>query len=532
MPMEELLAKTQSSDTVGVITGIVCVFDNDKIILGDAKCTGDIDNTHLDKYHRDTALAKTTFHPKLATKNNVAELRYGHASVIGDVLAYWHVHDSATQSVYLNAIAVIKSKIANDIVAHYLADIHSNVALSLGTFTLGHEEAIAELSVVLVPARHGCFGKITNNTEDTRTILQKMCYGTNHRVNTASFVQFAKTVDVAAQQATPTSENLLRTTADMLTTHRNLLRLTKTHYNTNVEKYINHGVKEYRNLIGDIGSAGPKVLTATMADQTALPMTGLAGNNTWPSMEVQKMLMTAGLDMLNRKLNTLITVDGEPHQSLRSVKRTASYPDDHCNARDVLVRKSKNSRRVVINEESSDDDDEYDVYTTSKKRRDSGGSGGGSNNTRRGNKGRRLTSPDVVANNDDELLFEKFQKFLDHKAAATAKETLVNSEPAPKQLPLDSAFLDMVKQSVKDAVEKQLHDHQEHIVELLQPVAVAATTAPERKSTAVDPTPDDDEDTVAVSAIETTNAGLELDNTANDHVSVKQFFSQMYNKIK
>ena len=219
-----------------------------------SEISDDISIEDIAKYHK-YENHESVFQPYMKTKKTFF---YGHDVPAGEVLFYWHDH-RADAPTSINAMCVLECPEVISAVTRYIADNTNSVALSLGTFQFGKDDVIAELSLVLVPGRAGCFGKIFKTLVDaydhasTRLGLRPAPNSLNYTLRKLSICN--------------TKEKVLETTLGMMVTHRTILKLSKTYpQKTNIEKYINDGLLQYARTTG---TEPPKILTAQMSLATS-----------------------------------------------------------------------------------------------------------------------------------------------------------------------------------------------------------------------------------------------------------------------
>nr|WIM37050.1 pro [Herpesvirus DDDp] len=337
-PPETLAARCKLAK--GVVAGVVAVtYKNEER----ESANGSSESTSSDRmaahkrtyYKGNGAFFESSFHP-IAAGKRAADLKYGHRTDIGRVEAYWHVHRD--DAVYVNALASVNDADAVKIIDEYIQKPTSTIAFSLGTFAFGQEEGIAELSVVTVPARRGCFGRMLNNVDaptedrsaDTCALLREMCYIGNEVPDTT----LASFDDMVGLKNTERFSKLATITADMLAAHRDLLRLTKSDDGSGgaIEEYIKQGIRQYLSLSGNRTTHRPRILTAGM----------MAGNDLNPS--VKDTLVNLGVEYMKQQLQT--TNASRPSTSGHRKKR---YADDYSDDSDDERRYNKYMRKEQQN---------------------------------------------------------------------------------------------------------------------------------------------------------------------------------------
>ncbi|AEF97687.1 ORF28 [white sturgeon herpesvirus 2] len=252
------------------VVGTCCIFSDQKQIT-DTQIPGDLTKATIDKYQQPLNVCSTM------TQRSPGDFKYAHEMSIGTVLGYWHVHKQ--DQIYLNVIAGLnESELTKRCISTFKNSFENSVipcGLSLGTGDIGFNEVILECSLVVVPARKGCFAKLTTSKNLSAT-LESFCFKPHTQMCNLLLASFG-TVDDIQDQSNDDIEAFYKTHIESLNNYIKLLKLVYAHKGeTVVEQYLKDGETIHQQLIGE----PPKILSANMQVNNEQPSgSGAPGNS-------------------------------------------------------------------------------------------------------------------------------------------------------------------------------------------------------------------------------------------------------------
>uniref|UniRef100_A0AB33V6L1 Polyprotein n=1 Tax=Latid herpesvirus 1 TaxID=3096545 RepID=A0AB33V6L1_9VIRU len=233
------------------VVGTCCMFSGDSS-APDTCIPGDLSRETIERYRQPLRTHNTMIH------GAGGEFRYAHGPKIGKVLAYWHVHKGGR--VYLNAVAGVSASnpVAEKCIETFSKSSGIPCGFSLGTADVGLNEVILECSLVVIPARQGCFAKIVTPSALTET-LKTFCFTPHYNITPRLLADFGHAEDPGRTTA---EEDFYQAHIESLNNYIKLLKLVYSHKGkTSLEKYLKEGEEVHTQLVGP---AEEKILEAKM----------------------------------------------------------------------------------------------------------------------------------------------------------------------------------------------------------------------------------------------------------------------------
>nr|WNR62148.1 capsid maturation protease [Acipenser herpesvirus 2] len=264
------------------VVGTCCIFSDQEQIT-DTQIPGDLTKATIDKYQQPLKVCSTM------TQRSPGDFKYAHEMSIGKVLGYWHVHKH--DQIYLNVVAGLDetSELTKRCITTFKNSFKNSIipcGLSLGTGDIGFNEIILECSLVVVPARKGCFAKLIT-AENLSATMESFCFKPHAQMCNLLLASFG-TVD-SPHDKSDDIETFYKTHIESLNNYIKLLKLVYAHKGeTVIEQYLKDGETIHQQLVGE----PPKILSANMQvnnnDQPSGAMTqGPPGGSQQQSIQQQ-----------------------------------------------------------------------------------------------------------------------------------------------------------------------------------------------------------------------------------------------------
>lgn len=210
--------------------GVCCTFTKDPMRFNkNTNVPKDLSEAYVQKYTQPFSVRNTM------VQISPGVLKHEHGEDIGTIVCYWHVHLETT--VALCALATLDNSVRAAVCADAYKDI-PRVAFSLGTQNVGFNEMIMECSLVVQPARLGCFGALRGKKDILRYITEDIGFGTS--ASPLTLAAFTKALSGESEEDLREHLDALTTTVAALIEHINVCH-TRFKYkgeNTALDSYI------------------------------------------------------------------------------------------------------------------------------------------------------------------------------------------------------------------------------------------------------------------------------------------------------